>query len=295
MLGQRRQYFMPQISVVVPFYNCREFIEACIDGLLTQDYPAEQYEIIMVDNNSTDDSKEIVKKYPRIKLFSESKQGSYAARNRGLREVSGQIIAFTDPDCIPSSDWLQKIDQAFLDPVTGIVLGGYQLATDSFGLDLMRTYEQAKSKFVFGGDDKSLYFGHTNNMAVRKQLMNELGPFIERLRGADSIFVRYCVEQHSCEIVRYIPEITVQHLEIDKLYKLYKKVFIYGFSRRRYRHLVNVRALTNHERYQIFRNAIEHRGWPWIKVAAFVVLLSVGMAFWASGNVSALMSPDKNP
>ncbi len=96
---------MIHISVIVLFYNAERYIAGCIEGLLSQSYPLEQYEILMVDNNSMDASAKIVKKYTCIKLVSEGKQGAYAARNRGLQEAKGGIIVFTDPDCVPFSNW----------------------------------------------------------------------------------------------------------------------------------------------------------------------------------------------
>ena len=97
------------ISVVVPFYNAARYIEDCIKALLAQTYSSTRYEIIMVDNNSIDGSAELVRKYSSIRLLVEPKQGSYAARNRGVAAANGTIIAFTDADCVPAADWLEQI------------------------------------------------------------------------------------------------------------------------------------------------------------------------------------------
>ena len=67
---------MIQVSVVVPFYNSERYIADCVEGLLSQEYTAENYEIIMVDNNSTDASAEIVSRYPRVKLVTEERKGA---------------------------------------------------------------------------------------------------------------------------------------------------------------------------------------------------------------------------
>src|SRR5262249_3385794 len=104
---------MPEISVIVPFYNAERYIQDCIRGLLAQNFPENAYEIIMVDNNSTDASTSIVKQQPHITLLTEQKQGAYAARNRGLTAARGSVIAFTDPDCVPDPHWLQQIAMTF--------------------------------------------------------------------------------------------------------------------------------------------------------------------------------------
>ena len=84
------------ISIVVPVHNEERLIEGCLRALLALDYPRDRYEIIVVDNNSTDRSREIVERFPEVKLLSEKQQGDFAARNRGLSEAKGEIIAFTD-------------------------------------------------------------------------------------------------------------------------------------------------------------------------------------------------------
>jgi hypothetical protein len=91
------------VSVVVPFYNAERSVEDCIAALRAQTLAPPRYEIIMVDNNSTDGSADLVRKYPDVRLLSEEKQGSYAARNRGVAAARGAIVAFTDADCRPAS------------------------------------------------------------------------------------------------------------------------------------------------------------------------------------------------
>ena len=124
---------------------------------LAQSYCRENYEIIMVDNNSTDDSAEIVRQYPRVKLISEGKQGTYTTRNRGLKETKGEIIAFTDPDCVAFSDWLQKIAEVFVDPGIGIAIGNHKLARDSVALSIPARYENEKNNYVFNSKVKEIY------------------------------------------------------------------------------------------------------------------------------------------
>ncbi len=278
---------MIYISVIVPFYNADRYIVRCVEGLLSQNYPLEHYEIIMVDNNCTDNSAEIVKRYPCVRLFSEEKQGAYAARNRGVREAKGEIIAFTDPDCVPSNDWLQKIAGAMDNSDVGVILGSHELARDSLCFSMLSAYEHEKNNYAFNSEISKLYYGHTNNMAVRRRLFDEIGTFVERYRGADTIFVRQCVDSYSCEIVRYLPQIRVRHMEIDSLSKLYQKFFIYGRSRRKYKHIAYTRPLTNQERLLVFRRTIQNQGYSWIKSVLLFGLLAVGLVYWSLGSISA--------
>ena len=273
-------------SIVVPFFNSEQYIAQCIEGLLAQNYPQQHYEIIMIDNNSTDASAEIVKFYPRIKLMSEEKRGAYAARNRGVREAKGEIIAFTDADCVPSSNWLQEIDVAMTDSGIGIVIGSHGLARDSFFLSRLADYESEKNNYIFSSEIKELYYGYTRNMAVVKTLFNVIGPFVETDRGSDVVFVYRCIERYSYKVVCYSPKIRVWHMEIDSLSEYFRKVFVYGGSSQKYRHLVCARPLTNRERLLVFRRTIRNRSYSWIESLSLLGLLAIGLVYWIVGNIS---------
>jgi glycosyltransferase involved in cell wall biosynthesis len=277
---------MITVSVVVPFYNSERYIGRCIEALLGQDYPEERYEIIFINNNSTDSSAEIIRRYPRVKLISERKRGSYAARNRGLELANGEIIAFTDSDCMPAADWLKEIESAMADPGTGIVIGNYQAAEDSFLLSMLEDYENEKNNYIFSSGIKELYYGYTRNMAVRKKLIDELGPFLERARGSDVIFIRKCVDMYSCEVVRYSPQIRARHLEIDSPGKFFRKLFVYGRSSRKYSQAANARPLTHWERFQVFRKTVQNGNYTWVKSISLLCILAVAFSYWVSGSIS---------
>ena len=98
---------LPYISVIVPVYNDAKHIGICIESLLAQTYPRDRFEIIIVDNNSTDDTRSVVQKYPVILLVEKDIQSSYAARNRGIDSARGEIFAFTDSDARADPHWLQ--------------------------------------------------------------------------------------------------------------------------------------------------------------------------------------------
>lgn len=91
----------PDASVVIPTYNRARFIGPCLDSLLAQDYPAERYEIIVVDDGSTDDTESVVRERAEVRyLRQERTLGPGAARNRGIAEARGDIVIFTDSDAL---------------------------------------------------------------------------------------------------------------------------------------------------------------------------------------------------
>lgn len=264
------------ISIVVPFHNAEKYLTDCINALLLQSYPADRYEIIMVDNNSTDRSAEIVKQYPQIRLLAEPKQGSYAARNRGVAVATGKIIAFTDSDCVPARDWLEKIAATMERPDVGIVLGPRQYANNSLSLSLLAAYEAEKAGTVFCSNTKEIYYGHTNNMGIRKSLFDRLGLFLEIARGADTIFVRQAVNAYSCDIVHYSRSLYVQHLEITGIRDFYQKRLVYGQSNQNVSKIINFRPLSNAERMQIFKRTVQGERYNLVKTAFLFFLLVPG-------------------
>lgn len=101
-----------KVSVVIPAYNEVNYIGACLESLMKQEVPAD--EIIVINNNSTDETVKIIKKYP-IKVVNEKIQGMIPARNRGFNEAQYDIIARTDADTIVPPDWIKTIKANFKD------------------------------------------------------------------------------------------------------------------------------------------------------------------------------------
>ncbi len=106
-----------RISAIVCVYNRQDTLPDCLSALVSQTLPSQDYEIIVIDNNSTDMSGDIAKdfasRHNNIFVFNESKQGLAAARNCGLRNARSPIAAFTDDDAIPASSWLKQLVQRF--------------------------------------------------------------------------------------------------------------------------------------------------------------------------------------
>jgi len=112
-----------KISVVIPVFNEQKYIKKCLYSLFKQEEKAD--EIIIVDNNCTDKTIDIAKKYP-VKIVTEKKQGTVFARNLGFNEAKGEILARCDADSILLPDWIKKIKKNFqeekIDGLTGPVI-----------------------------------------------------------------------------------------------------------------------------------------------------------------------------
>lgn len=94
----------PKVSVVVASYNGGRTLPACLDSLRHLNYP--DYEVILVDDGSTDNTAQIARHYPEVRTIHQPNFGLSAARNTGIRAATGELVAFTDSDCVVDEDWL---------------------------------------------------------------------------------------------------------------------------------------------------------------------------------------------
>jgi glycosyltransferase involved in cell wall biosynthesis len=129
-----------RVSVVIPVYNEEAYIGACLESLTRQSVKPD--EIIVVDNNSTDNSVAIAKKYP-VKIIHEKVQGMIPARNRGFNEARFEVIARTDADTILPANWVKRIKKAFENDSVVAISG-----PASF-YDLPTAVRSSKSKAAF--------------------------------------------------------------------------------------------------------------------------------------------------
>jgi cellulose synthase/poly-beta-1,6-N-acetylglucosamine synthase-like glycosyltransferase len=95
-------------SVVIPAFNAAGHIETCLRALLDQSVPREAYEVLVVDDGSTDATAEIARRYP-VRVLRQAHAGPASARNRGAREAAGELLLFTDADCAPVQRWIDEI------------------------------------------------------------------------------------------------------------------------------------------------------------------------------------------
>jgi hypothetical protein len=121
----------PTVSVVVPAYNAEATLAACLGSLSRLDYPA--FDIIIVDDGSRDATAAIARSFRCRLLRNEKNVGARAARNRGAAEAGGDVLAFTDADCVVPADWLRvAVGTLLSEPVVGVT-GGYSHSIhDSF-------------------------------------------------------------------------------------------------------------------------------------------------------------------
>jgi cellulose synthase/poly-beta-1,6-N-acetylglucosamine synthase-like glycosyltransferase len=168
----------PYISVVVSCYNKRDVIGECIRSILNQNY--ENYELIVVDDGSTDGSMEAIKKFNsiRMKVMQIKHQGVSAAKNTGIRHARGSIVLFLDGDCILDGKGLRELSKSFSNPEIGCV-GGRLLAINGQSL-IAKTVELMQN-----GVERKWPFGA--NVAYRREVLEKIGGFDERMEAGEDV------------------------------------------------------------------------------------------------------------
>ena len=283
-----------EISVILPIHNAASTLKLCLEALRREFPQGAECEILCVNNGSTDCSVEIVRSFPEVVLLHESKPGAYAARNCGAGVAQGDILAFTDPDCVVCEGWGVALREAFRSYCCLVALGMRRPAPDTGLNRLLGDYEVAKDRWVLTGSEPLKYYGFTNTMAVSRSTWEMYGPFDDRPRGADTIFVRRVVDRAGCAAVGYVPGMRVSHLEIDGPATYLKKAFIYGRSLQSYRRTVVSMPLTFRDRWHVFRAAAKENDYGPIRYGALAVLLLSGMGAWSLGGLAGRLAENKN-
>jgi cellulose synthase/poly-beta-1,6-N-acetylglucosamine synthase-like glycosyltransferase len=229
----------PGISVIAPFLNARETIIGCLESLLTQSYEG-SIEIILVDNNSNDGSLEEVERYldeeniKSVKVIPRfSKKGVAAARNAGIKQAKGKILAFTDADCIADKKWIKDLVKGYTDNMIGAVAGGIK------GYEPGNIVEKFSSIFTLkflpnpGVFEKfTLLRGGfaTANFSVHHSIIEKIGMFDENIKYWSDDYDLCARIYKSGYKINYVSDALIYHHHRSNLKGLWKQAFRFGGS-----------------------------------------------------------------
>lgn len=215
----------PTASVIIPVYNSPDDLREALESVTEQTYPDAQYEVVVVDNDSEDHTEAVAREfaaaYPDL-VTAESEteiQTSYAARNTGIAESDGTIVAFMDADVTVDPDWLESGVRTMLDrdaeylacrvEVTrneGTLVGKYDSLT---GFPVEQYVEECR-------------FAPTCGLFVAREVFDDVGTFDERLvSGGDAVFGNQVAE--SGRELHYADDVTVYHPARSTLGSLLRK------------------------------------------------------------------------
>jgi glycosyltransferase involved in cell wall biosynthesis len=269
--------------VAVPFFNEEALIRRCVEGALAQDYDPDDYEIVFVDNASTDRSAAIVAEYPRIKLLRETQKGPYACRNRAIASTDAKVIAFTDGDRAPAPDWLSRIKEGMDRTGADFALGAVYFPPPRGPAHLLADYDNEKMRYILERCPPEYYFGSTGNMAVRREVFERFGPFVEWERGGDTEIVHRYLKGTPEPRVVYLPDMAVTHLEMKGVGDWMRKIRTYGTSIPKVERMYPHRPLTFGMRMDVWRRCAKAGRYGAGDALALLGLLALGSAHYYWG------------
>jgi glycosyltransferase involved in cell wall biosynthesis len=231
----------PEVSVVIPTYNRSALLRRTVNSVLGQDTQA-TFEVIVIDNNSRDDTKDVVQSlmesHPgKIRYVLETQQGNAHARNRGIKESRGAIIAFVDDDVTVESNWLTSLKQvldsrADLSFAGGKVLPAWNGAPPSW---LTPDHWAPLALLDYGPDELPISGNNprgllTANIALRRNVFEEVGMFLPDLQRVKNMIGSMEDHEFLMRVCRsgkqgiYTPQmVATTHIEVERLTKAYHR------------------------------------------------------------------------
>jgi glycosyltransferase involved in cell wall biosynthesis len=217
------------VSVIIPTFNGASRIGNCLDALLKQT-AGRNAEILVVNDGSTDNTLDVVRRYSGVRLITQANAGPAAARNRGALETEGAIILFTDDDCVPTPDWLGAMLEPFEDPEVVGVKGVYRTRQKSLVARFVQIEYEDRYRLMAGLD--CIDFIDTYSAAFRRDRFLEM-------TGYDTSFPLACAEDIELSYrmsgrgwkMTFAPRAIVYHTHPDTLSGYLKKKYKFAFWR----------------------------------------------------------------
>lgn len=219
----------PFISVIVPAYNAAETLGECLVALLDQSVPRSEYEVIVVDDGSMDATQEVVEQYG-VHLLTQANQGPAAARNLGVSHVRGEILLFTDADCVPARNWIEAMVAPFVDPEIVGAKGVYR--TQQRELVARFVQLEYEDKYDRMRLEPCIDFIDTYSAAYRKAVFQKsdgFDPAFPRASGEDIDF-SWRLSRRGYKMV-FAPNAVVYHRHVASVLDYVRRKYYVGYWR----------------------------------------------------------------
>jgi len=221
-----------KISVIIPAYNAEKTIESCVNAALHQEGLDIDFEIIVIDDGSKDTTADIVRSFDRVKYIYQENSGPAVARNTGAKHATGDILCFTDSDCMPQSDWLATIMRYMDISKADIVAGSYGISNSENLLaqcihqEILYRHQKLMREWVD-------VFG-SYNVAFRREIFEKVRGFDESYRTAsgEDNDLSYRLKKAGYRI-RFAKDAYVDHCHPERVCQYLQEQFRHGYWRAR--------------------------------------------------------------
>lgn len=219
----------PTFSIVIPVHNNPVDLSACLESISRLDFHSDEFEVIVVDNNSTDDTESVARSFENVTCLSETRlQGSYAARNTGIAAAKGRFIAFTDSDCRVHPDWLSEIEKLSHDPGVGCIAGEI-LSTNPE--TLVERFSESIGLLRQKGPLSGWHFkpyAQTANAVFRREVFEQIGLFNGSMKSGGDAEIAWRMLDNTDLRLTFAPDAVVYHHHRASLAELWKQFRRYG-------------------------------------------------------------------
>lgn len=212
------------VSVIVPVFNDAERLPLCLEALENQTYPKNSYEVIVIDNGSDESIEPVVARFLKARAGYEGRSSSYAARNKGISLAQGEVIAFTDADTIPSTDWIEKgVANLLRSPRCALVAGRVEIfCKDPAHPTAVELYESRmyllQKEYVEVGR-----FGATANLFTFREVFDRVGLFDDHVKSSGDAEWGQRVSAYGYRLM-YADDTCVAHPARYSFGQLYRRV-----------------------------------------------------------------------
>ena len=213
------KYFL---SIIIPVYNSSAMLKKCLQSVYQSSY--KKFEVIVVDDKSTDGSLGIAKKFQCKILRFKKNSGPSKARNIGSSIAKGDILVFLDSDCIVSKDWLKKIVNDFKKYKVGAVAGQYNSYINESFISKFAFYELLFREKKF---KRFVNTAPSCNLACKREVLDKVGGFSEEIKNF-SEDLEFSYRLGKATKILWDPSIGVAHDFRKKIKSYLKQQFIYG-------------------------------------------------------------------
>lgn len=216
-----------RFSIVIPVFNNPSDLSNCLASIARLRVPEGGVEVIVVDNNSTDDTAGIARSFGATVLVERDFQSSYAARNRGIRAARGEFIAFTDSDCIVDEHWLTEIEAAAQDGV-GCLAGEILSASPA---TLIERFSDEIGLLRQRGPLSGWHFkpyAQTANAVYRRRVFDEIGLFDPSMQSGGDAAIAWRMQDETAYTLKFVPSAIVYHHHRTSVPELWKQFRRYG-------------------------------------------------------------------